>query len=184
MPRLLVLSLLLVFAFYANAQDMISVRKKNGRSLKTFVAGLPIAFETNDGSYIEGPIQSIRNDSILVSYYDIRTVMTHLGVYVRDTVARYLLGFHYTDIKRVKLYKYRHFFLGKVSSLLQIGGAGYLALNIINGAYLDQPITSKENLKKLGISVGSFGLGLLLRKLFSSDTFSSKQARIVYLKLR
>lgn len=184
MPRQLILLFLLLSSFACFSQDMISVRKKNGITLKTFVAGSPIQFETKDGRFVEGPIKAIRNDSVFVTFYDIRTVITNLGVYMRDTMATYVIGVHYNEIQRIKLYRHRQFFPQLAGTLLQIGGAGYIALNVLNGAYLNQSITDRKNVKSLSMAAGAFGLGFLLHKLFNGNAFSSKKSKIVYLKLR
>jgi hypothetical protein len=64
-----------------------------------------------------------------------------------------------------------------------IGGAGFLALNILNGTLYNQPITDKRNMRSLGIATGAFGLGFLINKLFSSDGFNKKRHHIVYVDL-
>jgi hypothetical protein len=169
MRQLLILILLCIHFFDASSQisDIISVRKKNGTTIKTFVTGVPIVFQTNDKMYIEGTIHDIRHDSIFIMVYDIRTVLTRLGVTVVDTVSRHVAGFHHNDMERIKVYNYRRFVRGKVDKLLMFGGVGYFGLNVINGAYLDEPITSKQNLQSLGISVGAFGLGWVIKKKIS-----------------
>jgi hypothetical protein len=63
------------------------------------------------------------------------------------------------------------------------GGAGYFALNIINGLYYNEPITNKENLNSLGIAVGAFSIGLIINKFFSVNRFSRKRHQIVYREL-
>ena len=133
--------------------------------------------------YIEGTIQNIRNDSLFIMVYDIRTVLTRLGVTVVDTVSRHVEGFHYSDIERIKVYNYRRFVRGKVDKLLMIGGAGYFGLNLVNGAYLQEPLTSRQNLQSLGISIGAFGLGWVIKKFFPVNRFSRRKHKIVYIKL-
>jgi hypothetical protein len=185
MRQLLILILLCTHFFDAFPQisDIISVRKKNGTVIKTFVAGVPIVFQTNDKMYIEGTIHDIRNDSIFIMVYDIRTVLTRLGVTVVDTVSRHVARFHYHDMERIKVYNYRRFVRGKLDRLLMIGGAGYFGLNLVNGAYLQEPVTSRQNLQSLGISVGAFGLGWLIKRYFPVNRFSRKKHKIVYINL-
>jgi hypothetical protein len=185
MRQLLILIFLSIGFFEASSQisDIISVRKKNGTTIKTFVTGTPILFQTKDKMYIEGTIRNIRNDSIFIMVYDIRTVLTRLGVTVVDTVSRHVAGLHYSDMERIKVYNYRRFVRGKMDKLLMIGGAGYFGLNVVNGAYLQEPITSRQNLQSLGISVGAFGLGWLIKKFFPVNRFSRRKHKIVYIKL-
>ncbi len=141
---------------------MISVRKKNGSNIKTFYAGSPIVLQTTTGLYVEGPIKDIRHDSIFIAMYDIRTVMSRLGVWVVDTVAKYEVGLHYTEIERIKVFTYDRFLRGKIDKLLMFGGAGYLSLNVLNHATHNQSLTADGNGKPLAISAGAFGLGFII----------------------
>lgn len=181
---LFILHLLSVHLFsYCQSPDFISVRRNNGQIIKTIGSGSPILFETKDGYYVDGRVKEIKNDSILVTTYDIRTVPTYLGVTKVDTVATYLNKFHYKDIKRIKVFKRRRFIRGKVDKVLMYGGAGYIALNILNALYLKQPVTDKENLKSLGIASGAVGVGFLIKKYFYVNRFSRRWHNIVYVKM-
>ena len=185
MARLLLL-LFLFLSVNALAQfsDMISVRKKNGSNIKTFYAGSPIVLQTTTGAYVEGRISDIRHDSIFIATYDIRTVMSQLGVWVVDTVAKYELGLHYTEIERIKVFTYHRFLRGKIDKLLTIGGAGYFALNVLNHATHGQSLTGAGNGKSLAISAGAFGLGFVINKLFGVNHFSRKKHKIVYVHIK
>jgi len=184
MKRLLLfLSLVAAQTVYSQSLDYISVRKKNGRVIKNFYAGSPIVLQLLDGSYLQGPIQAIRNDSLFVTLYDIRRFPTTFGSYITDTVSISLIGLHYNDIQRVQLVKKQSFAERSLGPLLMLGGGGYMALNLLNGAVFDLSITDKRNLRTLGISGGAFGLGFLFTKLFASDGFSKKRHRIQYIDL-
>jgi hypothetical protein len=84
---------------------------------------------------------------------------------------------------RIKVFNYRRFVRGKLDKLLMIGGAGYFGLNLINAGHAHQPITSKNNLQNLGIAVGAFGVGWLLKKCFPVNRFSRRGHQIVYIKM-
>lgn len=106
MNRLLVLVILLTAqTVFSQSLDYISVRKKNGRVIKNFYAGSPILLQLVDGSYLDGPIQAIRNDSVFVTLYDIRRFPTTFGTYVTDTIAVTVIGFHHNEIQRIQLVK-------------------------------------------------------------------------------
>lgn len=64
-----------------------------------------------------------------------------------------------------------------------LGGGGYLALNLLNGAVFRLPITDKKNLRTLGISGSALGVGYLLSKLLSSDGFTKKKHAVKYIDL-
>ena len=165
----------------AQSLDLISVRKKNGRIIKTFTPGAQIVFETNNSAFIEGPVEAIKNDSIFIRIYDIRIVPTLYGFGKRDTISKYIFGLHYKEIKRIKVFKRHRFVRGKVDRLLIYGGAGYFVLNVINPALSNQPITTKENLQTLGLSAGAFGLGMIIKKYFYVNRFSRKWHKIIYI---
>lgn len=182
---------LLLFCFFyslvqtASAQslDYISVKKQNGRTLKNIYAGSQVLLHLQNGQYVQGPVQVVKNDSLFLIVYDVRFYPTPWGTYVRDTISTLINSYHYKDIQRVHLHKQQGFIKRKAGPILMIGGAGYLVLNILNGAIFDLPITDKQNLRRIGTAGGAFGLGYLLHKLFATDGFSKKSHRIIYVDL-
>src|SRR5215204_6447628 len=133
MKLLLFLSLLFFSnQIFSQSLDYISVRKKNGRVIKNFYSGSTIVLQTVENRYLQGPIHAIRNDSVFVTLYDIRYFPTQFGTYVKDTVSITLAGINKTEIKAIMLQQRKSFFQRTVPSLLMIGGAGYLTLNLLN----------------------------------------------------
>jgi len=184
MPRLLLSFLLLLSThLFSQGSDLISVRKKNGAVIKTFFAGSPIVFETKNGSYIDGRIKEIKNDSIFVTIYNTATFMTILGVTMFDTVSTHLVSVHYNDIESIKVFIRHRFLRGKIDKLLLYGGAGYFGLNVINHTISGESLTANDNLKKLGIAATAFGLGFIIKKYFYVNRFSRRKHKIVYVKL-
>lgn len=182
-PLLLVCLVFFVQTTSGQSLDYISVRKANGRVLKNFYTGTPILLQLTNGSYLQGPVQSVRNDSVFVMLYDIRYYPTNFGTYIRDTITTSVIGARFQEIKRIHLQQ-RKGFLKRVSGpLLMIGGGGYLVLNVLNGAFYDDSITGSKNLRKIGTAAGAVGLGFLLHKLFASDGFSKPRHNIVYVDL-
>ncbi|HEY1021159.1 MAG TPA: hypothetical protein VGE06_02545 [Flavisolibacter sp.] len=183
--KLLLLFCLLLFLQELPAQslDYISVRKSNGRVLKNFYAGSAIILQQTNGTYLQGPVLAVRNDSIYVTVYDIRYYPTQFGTYVRDTISTTHVGIRHQEIQRIFLNPRRGFFKRMAGPLLMIGGGGYLVLNVLNGLAYEGSVTDSENLRKLGTAAGAFGLGFLLTKLFASDGFSTQKHRIVYVDL-
>lgn len=182
-PLLLLAAFFLLQTGSAQSLDYLSVRKGNDRVVKNFYAGSDIQLQLADGSYLGGPVQSIRSDSVFVTVYDIRYYPTVWGTYMRDTVAKTLVGLRYKDIQRIYLNRRRSFFQRTAGPLLMLGGAGYFTLNVLNGAFFDNSLADRKNVKHIGIAAGMFGLGYLLKKLFASDGFSTKRHHIVYVDL-
>ena len=63
--------------------------------------------------------------------------------------------------------------------ILIIGGTGYALLNVINGAYLHESVTSSKNLTSLGIAAGAVGTGILINYL----TKHSRKYHVEYIHM-
>ena len=184
MKSLLVACILLCTkTIFAQSPDYISVRKQNGLVVKNFYAGSTILMQLNDGTYLAGPIEIIRNDSVYVTLYDVRRYATTWETYVRDTVSTVLAGVRFTEISRIHLSRRRTFWERSAGPMLMLGGGGYLVVNLLNGAFYDYPLTDSRNLRRIGIAAGAAGLGYLFTRLFASDGFSKKKHRLVYVDL-
>jgi hypothetical protein len=164
---------------FSQASDFITVKKKNNRTLKTFFPGVPISFETFDKRPVSGLITAIRNDSIFIRTWDLRPVLNSLGIPAIDTVGEYLDGFHYKEISKVDVSDRMKLQQATPGRILIIGGTGYMLLNVINGAYLHQSITSSKNLTSLGIAAGAVGTGFLVNYLLKH----SKRYHIEYVHM-
>lgn len=186
MPRPIAIFLFIMIPALSFSQlsDMISVKKKNGRIIKTFVAGSFINFETTNNSFAEGYINIVRDDSLFLTTYDIRAVPTRWGFTVVDTIAQYRSEFGIGEISRIQVKKRQGFVRGALDNTLMLGGAGYFLLNIANSDYLSAPLDSRKSLQTLGISAGAFGAGFLLKKKLKDGRYTLKRHRIVYVRLR
>lgn len=167
----------------AQSLDYISVRKQNGQVIKNFYTGSNVILQLNNRSYLAGPIFNVRKDSVYITVYDIRWYPTTWGTYVKDTISTTIAGVHYKEIWRIHIHKRQDFIKRKSGPILMIGSAGYLILNVLNGAFFDLPLTDKKNLRKIGTAAGAFGIGFFLSKLFASDGFSKSKHQIVYVDL-
>ena len=184
MKPLLLFALLFPFqSVYPQSLDYISVRKQNGRVVKNFYAGSTIVLQQTNGTYLQGPVQAVRNDSVYVTVYDIRYYPTNFGTYVRDTISTSHVGIRHQEIQRIFLNPRRGFFKRLGGPLLMIGGGGYMVLNVINGLAYNESVTDSKNLRKLGTAAGAIGIGFLLTKLFAADGFSGPKHQIVYVDL-
>ena len=167
----------------AQSLDYVSVRKKNGRVVKNFYTGSELLAQLTDGSYFRGPVHTIRNDSVFVTFYDVRYYPTPWGTYVRDTISTSVLGVRFSEISRIHLSRRRTFWQRSTGPLLMLGGGGYLVVNLLNGAFYNQGESGKSNLRRIGIGAGAAGLGYLLHRVFTTDGFSKKKHQLVYVDL-
>jgi hypothetical protein len=180
--------LLIVFIFLSvtafsqqQASDFIVVKKKNNRTVKTYFPGLPITLEMVNTAWVDGYITAIRNDTIFVKEYDIRSVPTIWGVNMLDTAGSFIVAVYYRDIKRILVEKKtKAFSYITDGTILMIGGIGYALLNVVNGSYLNEPITSKDNIKSLGIALGVAGAGFAMKKITKS---ARKKQLIEYVRM-
>ena len=162
---LFLLSHLFCSLAFSQAGDFIVV-KKHDRTVKSYFTGLPIALETSYGSWINGYITDIRNDSVFVKEYDVKTVPTMWGVTMLDTAGSYIVGVHYKEIKRIEFdEKGRAFEYVTNGAIFIIGGLGYALLNVVNGAYQHGSITDSKNMQSLGIALGVAGAGFILNRI-------------------
>jgi hypothetical protein len=164
---------------FSQTSDFIVVKKRNGRSVKSFFPGVHIAFQTYDKRQASGLITAIHNDSVFVQEYDIRQVINFVGIPVWDTLGHYLSGFNYKEIETVEVSQRMRLQEVRPGPILIVGGTGYALLNVINGAYLHESVTSSKNLTSLGIAAGAVGTGFLVN-------YISKQRRkyhVEYVKM-
>lgn len=185
MIKLVLISLFISLQLYSFCQshDFISVRKKNGRIVKTFTAGSIIDFKTSNGIYFSGPIEAIRHDSAFIYIYRIESVYGQYGGIVPDT-GTFHYKIHYRDIAHIKVFKRDRFIRGKIDRLLMFGGAGYIGLNVVNGIINHEQINDHDNLVNLGIAAGAVGTGILLKKYFSVNRYTRKRHKIVYVNMQ
>lgn len=181
--------LLIVLVFisslsFSQLSDFIVVKKRNGRTIETFMAGKAILFKTNTGALIDGQIKDIRNDSIFVMTYNIRTVPTNLGVTIVDTISKSIFATNYQNISRIKVYHKAESSGGNLlGPLLMLGGSGYILLNLINSAGHGEPLTEKRNIKNIGYAAGAIVLGYVVSKNFFRDSFSTRWHKFVYVNM-
>jgi hypothetical protein len=185
MRCLAILPFLIALALTAGAQvsDLVSVRKPNGRTIRTFARGSFITFIDPAAQWVEGTIQDIRNDSVFISRLDIRTYRSQAGGQLTDTIGAWISGYHYRELVKIRIHDRRGSLVNLAGSALIIGGAGYAVLNLVNGAYLEEPINDPENLQSLGIALGLAGAGIAIKKLFPPNDFTRPRHQVLYIRL-
>lgn len=186
------LKLLLICCFFttslcvqAQIPDFISVKKKNGVSVKNYYAGLDISFVTTDGRKYDALIDKIKNDSIFLRYFDVYPYTNVLGTVSYDTLTTYILPIHYKDIKTVLVPKinYRNHYIGTLGKFATIGGFGYDFLNVFNGLYQKaKPLFSPRDIRNVSIATGVGALGLFLNKKFRNPKKANRY-KIVYVNM-
>jgi len=185
MCRLLIFSFILFFSdlSYAQHADFISIKKRNGITVKSFNAGSPITLETKSRMFIQGTIKKIANDSLFVLWYDIRTVPTRFGVNMQDTVAAFVNKVHYNDIAWISLTRKKAGFISFLKKVIVVGSSGYIILKTFNSLRDGQPLLENNNLTEYGIALGLLSTTLIVSKLFDNNNFNRKKYKIIYTRL-
>jgi len=140
--------------------DMVVLKDRSGRTVKSFFAGIPIGFGTTSGKYVDGIIKKVERDSIFIQHYDIRRAMTMWGTQVQDTVSIYWTAYHPNEIAWLRKPAAKFEFV-RNGMIFMIGGVGYALLHAINAAYLDQPVVWGT----MGIAAGIAAGGYIMFKL-------------------
>ena len=175
---------MLVFIPMQKARPLIlwwlkKTASRSGHSLKVAYA----KFITLSGEFIYCKVLNIQNDSIYFKEVVVRQVGTPYGVPRLDTMATPEQVIYFTDIAGIPREK-EGFSYVKNGSILMLGGAGFILINLVNGAYLQYPPFGKENRGGLAIATGVFGAGLLLNKLHKPYLKIGKRYSLSYVDVK
>lgn len=148
----------LLISIYTEAQvkghDMVSLRNKKGRTVKTYFNGMKIDMGTQ-GLEVEGIIRRVQDDSIFIQYYNVQKQYNMWGTSVLDTVTSFSHPLR-RDGYPVDPKAPAKFEFVRNGTLFMIGGTGYLLLHIVNAAYLKEPVIGSTVAIAGGIAVGGF----------------------------
>ncbi len=169
-----------VFSGLVSAQNDLLLLRKHNRTVRQFYPGISTEFFIANKQLISGFITKIQNDSLYLDQYRVATMYTGWGSAVYDTINTYHLVFSYKDI--VGFPATQKMTSTTIPSLLMLGSAGYAALNIINAGTLNQSLTGRQNLGRLGIAAAVFVTGLLLKRVKKDYWPVGKKYKLVYLK--
>jgi hypothetical protein len=164
----------------ASAQsDFIVVKKRNNRTVKTFMPGSTITITTFQDYTLSGPVDTIRDDSIFVRMYNIRVMPTQFGTTIIDTAGSNVRGVHYKDIQKIDVGKKESFVFVKNGTLFMVVGLGYIALNLINGAYLHEPADGAA----IAIAGGVAAAGFIMNRIYHNRKKHGKLYKIEYIHM-
>lgn len=164
---------------YAQGSDIITLKKGNYRTLKTYFAGTQIHFITIAGTDVQGMIRKIEKDSLYINIYDSRPQYTTWGTSFWDTVSVSLSRYHYKEIREI-MKPPQHFNFVRNGFIFIMGGFSYAFLHSVNALYLKEKIVPKT----MAFSGGSVLVGLLLKKLHRNTIRIGKQYYLQYIPLK
>jgi|688.fasta_scaffold239822_3 hypothetical protein len=163
---------------YAQGSDLLILKKKNGRTLQTFLNGSYFHFIDISGHENAGIIRKIDKDSVFVQFHDIRMRYTMWGTSVSDTVSSFLNAYHYRQIAAV-MKPPRGFGFIRNGSLFIIGGTGYAALHLANAAINKEPVDPVVLAVAGAVTAG----GLLLKKIRKESYLLGKKFYFNYIDM-
>lgn len=184
MRALFILFTLFVFSFalQCNAQSDFLILKKNGKTLKSFYPGTEMNFYTGNHYHV-GSVESIQRDSIFLIYYDVKTVMTTLGVYMLDTVATYPFSVAYRDITSFQ--KERKNFDWSSSGAALLGGGALLSAAGLISWIITKPNTEYHASPQLVIGAAAIAVaGYFLMKTGNKNMKLGKKYTLLYIAIK
>lgn len=171
-----------LFSLQCNAQSDFLILKKNGKTIKSFYPGSEMTFYTSNHYHI-GSVESIQKDSVYLIYYDVRTVMTTLGVYMLDTVAKYPFSVAYRDITSFQKER-KNFDWGSSGAALLGGGVLLSAAGLISWIFT-KPNTEYHASLQLVIGAAAIAAtGYFLMKNGKKNIKLGKKYTLLYIKIK
>jgi hypothetical protein len=184
----LLIGLQIIFVCTASAQktDMIVLKKKNNRTLKTYYPGSLILAETYDGFKISGQIKQIRNDSIVLQQRETRLKPTEFG-FKLDTLY-YTLSINHRIIEKfyfqnsfsaVQSHEFTKSILPKTMSR---AGIAFIILELVNSIGRHERLNEKNKLVTFGVSGTIAGTGMLWSYLHRKRNRVGGKYEAIYVK--
>ena len=156
---------LLINTSSINAQSgSVLVLKDRGVTVKSYIKDNYIEFEFSNRQWITGKIQWVKNDSIQVKQYALKTVTTAFGTYGQDTLRLGMLTLHINEIRAFPKDKNRHRSVFTNGAFLKTAGIVYSGLNITNSIINKEAIFSPRNVPSISGGLIAYFIGSWLAK--------------------
>jgi hypothetical protein len=138
--------------------------KERGVTIRSFSVGDYVNFQFSNQQWLTGYVSAIKEDTIQINQFALQRVMSQFGTYGEDTLRLGKMVLHINEI--IAFSKDRGHYNSVVTngSALQVGGAGYVLLNIINSLINNDPILEQRNIPKIISGAVAVVAGRLLRK--------------------
>ena len=170
--------ILLLFSKLSSAQDFIVLKKKS-KVIQTWFSGQHIYVQLNNGSWINALINKIQFDTLYLQPFATPIFLNRFGMPVIDTV---FYGTMKVSEKSLHAFpKHETAPYVKNGSLLQLGGGGYLLLNLINTLSNNEPVFGNKNISKIGLAAAVLAIGTIIHKTHKSNYIIGKKYHIEYI---
>lgn len=182
MNRCLTTIIAVSVAIASFAQSDFIQLKKNNKVLGSWFSNNYITLQLKNEQWLDAIIHDIKNDSLFLRPYTLRTNYNRLGINYIDTV---YYGFMNVSVNEIKAFpKKEGSGLIKRGTLFTIAGGGYLLLNIINTLSSNDPLFASDNLPKLGIGASLLAIGIALGATHTSSYIIGKKYYIEYISAK
>jgi hypothetical protein len=169
------IKLLVFFIFISTAlqaQNDFFILKRKNKTIAQYYTDSHIKCELVDQQWVDGNIKTIRHDSVFIETFEIHYLPTIWGTYMPDTVRFPLLKIPIKDIIALPAYDKSKVHgvpsLPLVAQALQVGGAGYDALNAINTLANKDPLFASNNIGRLIGGAVVFMIGKFIQLAYCS----------------
>jgi hypothetical protein len=132
----------------AQTKNDVLLVKKGNKTVRQYYQGNSLSFRTTEGYPVQGFIDSLKRDSLFLTYYQTRMKPTFAGTFTLDTTGRFRDTYHVSNIGYLpSLQKGRNILTD--GTVLMIGGAVYLGVNAVNTAREKEPWLGENNLPRV-----------------------------------
>lgn len=162
---LLLAACIICFGIALNAQKgHLLLLKDKGVTIRSFSVGDYVNFQFSNGQWLTAYLTSIKEDTIQINQFALQKVMTMFGTYSEDTLKLGRMLLHINEIKAFAKDRGHYNSVVTNGTFLQVGGLGYILLNVANSLIKNDPVFEQKNIPKLIGGAVSVVAGKLLRK--------------------
>jgi hypothetical protein len=180
-------SLLMLFSCFLlptfiHAQSGFLLLKKRHKTIETFYKGSYINFKTDKDEWIDAHINDIANDTLYLKRFELVHYIDAWGMPAQDTLWGRQIKI---AIKNIAAFPQKDRSLGYIrnGAILQIAGAGYIILNVINTLSAGDALFEDNNAMRLGIAAAVFAIGTLIRTSHSTELRLGRKYKLQYVKM-
>lgn len=153
--------------------------KKKSTVIQTWFSGQHIYVQLNNGSWINALINKIQLDTLYLQPFATPTVLNRFGMPVIDTV---FYGVMHIPVNNLHAFpKNESLSYIKNGLILQLGGGGYLLLNVINTLSNNKAVFGNKNISKISLAAAVLAIGIIIHKTHKSNYIIGKKYHIEYI---
>lgn len=175
------LLILLLSSKISTAQDFI-VLKKNSHVIQTWFSGQSIFTQLTNGAWINAIIKKIELDTLYLRPFTTQIVFNRFGMPITDTV---FYGSMNVAVNKLHAFpKNESMPYIKNGLILQLGGGGYLLLNVINTLSNHESVFGSRNIAHISIAAAVLAIGTVIHLTHKSNYIVGKKYRVEYISAK